>query len=453
VARVAGQIEALHPDKLIICLAYSSYSVVPDGLDLPDNVIVGVCPRTLNKIYNIVDEAPHAELLKLIDGLSTANNMPLLYWFHHLYRLGMRQATYYGVPMLLPHFFGRFIPELARHGRLFFCEMDHDSIMFEQLNRYVVMRLLFDPTTDVDALLDDYTTAFYGKGAPYIRPILRDIETCSEKIAATGARPDTIWKTIYTAEKLAQYRNAVQQAQTATAGTPRSPQVELFGDYVVGLMEKGRKRFMSRFADPEKLKAATILAPRAEQPVVVDGILDDAAWKEAKPYPLLNNIDASPLQWPSTARVALSENSIACAFSCADPRLKNPTDMPPTSDYIEIFLEPAGSTGSYYQILVYPDGRILDFNCSSRTRDADKDWLSHARSAVAVRDGAWCMEVSIPLDSLLPPDTDAAGTTWRTNLCRTIMDPPRPNDQFSSTSPFMRGAFRQPHLFVPLSFK
>ena len=452
VARVARHVDARFPDKLIICLAYAGYSEVPAGLDLPDNVVVGVCPKTLNKTYNIVADDSYAQLFELVSRLGKANDMPLLFWFHHLYRLGMRQATSYGVPMLLPRFFKRFVTDLAPYGRLFFCELDHDSLMFEHLNRYVVMRLLFAPETDVDALLQDYVERFYGPAAEHIAPILEEVEQRSEQIAASGMGRKEIWGEVYTEEALRRYRSAVEQAAQAVAGTAHKEAVSLFSTYFVGLMEAGRERYVAQFSDPAKKKQATLSARRVDARPTVDGVLSEACWANAETRPLLSNIDGSPTAWEATVRVVYSDDHVTCAFTCDDPRVHAQPGRVPAKDYVELFLAPAPGGSRYYQILVYPSGETLDFLCDSRARKYDGSWRSHAQSAVAVEDGRWTMEVAVPVRSLRQDGGGVTRGKWGANFCRTVMDPPKAQDQFSSFSPFMRGSFRQPDLFGTLVF-
>ena len=455
VAQVAGKVGASYPEKLIICLAYSSYSVVPDGLDLPNNVIVGVCPYRLNKIYNIVDKASYTELFGLVEQLSHANDMPLLFWFHHLYRLGMRQASSYGVPMLLPHFFKQFIPDLAKYGRLFFCEMDHDSIMLEHLNRYVVMRLLFSPEADVDAILADYATAFYGPAAPHIAPLLETIERNSVKIAATGADRHEIWKQIYNEETMASFAAAGRKAAAAAEGTAHSNAVQLFNTFVIGHLKAGRYRYVGQFNDKEKQRVATLSVPRAAAVPVLDGKLNEPCWETAATRPLVTNIDGKPTTWLTTAKVTRTDDRIYCAFVCTDPRLQQngQREMILKEDYVEVFFDQNPADDVFHQVLIYPAGRVLDFSCNRRTRKNDSNWSSKAGFGISVDGECWTIEIAVPIAAVGGGGAALKGQVWGANFCRTILNPPVSNDKFSSSSPFMMGSFRQPDLFSKLVFE
>ncbi|GAH49341.1 unnamed protein product, partial [marine sediment metagenome] len=44
------------------------------------------------------------------------------------------------------------------------------------------------------------------------------------------------------------------------------------------------------------------------------------------------------------------------------------------------------------------------------------------------------------------------GRPWGANYCRSMQNPPRPEDRFSSWSPLIRGKFHQPDLFAHIFF-
>jgi len=248
VEKVARAAEKRFPDKALICLAYSRYSVIPEDVKLPDNVIVGCCPRLLNKTYNCVDPERRKQLMALITELDGANNTPLLYWFHHLFHWN---RDHFGAPMLLPRFMNGFIRDLSDHGRMMFMQMDFDSVIQEQLNRYVFMQTLYDTSTDVDELIHDYTRRFYGPEAgPIIEAMINDIEKRSEKMAAAGPKDswrgvsiDPIWTDFFPPKVVNDYREQVDRAFKIAGEEPYREHVRLFSEYFIGFMEKGLTRW------------------------------------------------------------------------------------------------------------------------------------------------------------------------------------------------------------------
>lgn len=249
VEKVARATEKRFPDKAIICTAYSSYSVIPEDVKLPDNVIVGCGPRLLNKTYNCVNPKRRKQLMASVTKLDGTNDTPLLYWFHHLFR--WKNRDHFGAPMLLPRFMNSFIRDLSKHGRMMFMQMDFDSVIQEHLNRYVFMRTLYDTSTNVNELIHDYTQSFYGNQAgPIIEAMIHDIEKRSERMAAAGPKNswwgvsiDPIWTDYFPPKVVNDYREQVDRAFKIAGEEPYREHVRLFSEYFIGFMEKGLTRW------------------------------------------------------------------------------------------------------------------------------------------------------------------------------------------------------------------
>ena len=60
----------------------------------------------------------------------------------------------------------------------------------EGLNYYVLAKLLWNPYADVNAIIDDYCKAAYGKGAPAMKAYYNKLEQITNKIAADGKYTD-----------------------------------------------------------------------------------------------------------------------------------------------------------------------------------------------------------------------------------------------------------------------
>ena len=187
VAKVAKHIEKRWPEHTVSCLAYSSYTAFPLTLDyLPDNVIVGICPAGYAIPCYLKNPENYKTVFELIKSWNKMSRAPVAFWFHHLSRW-MKNVDHYAVPMLIPHFYRKFIKDLSGYGRIMKLQMDRDNYMFEHLNRYVLMKLLYNPDLDIDLLINDYCKKFYGPATDIVKTILLDIEKRCELIAATDA--------------------------------------------------------------------------------------------------------------------------------------------------------------------------------------------------------------------------------------------------------------------------
>jgi len=125
-----------------------------------------------------------------------------------------------------------------------------------------------------------------------------------------------------------------------------------------------------------------VRVPFAAQAPMIDGKLDDPAWKSALTftglYPFNQNTrSADPA---TTFRMLWDADTLYFAFDCADKDLVAPAlardDNVFFHDCVEIFLLPDFSRGLYWEIVVSPSQSIFDsLHCKYRDR-----WGSYART-------------------------------------------------------------------------
>jgi hypothetical protein len=151
--------------------------------------------------------------------------------------------------------------------------------------------------------------------------------------------------------------------------------------------------------------------PRAAEPPRIDGVLDDAAWKEA-PMPTgawasynPNRGDAMPEHFRMDVRVAYDDRNIYFAFHCFDnepERIRTTVtrrDRAFSDDWVAISLDSAGTGQSAYHLFTNPSGSQMDAintSASGEQFDADVVWYSAGKTTP---DG-YVLEVQIPLQSL-----------------------------------------------------
>ena len=189
---------------------------------------------------------------------------------------------------------------------------------------------------------------------------------------------------------------------------------------------------------------------RAAARIVIDGKMDDAAWKDAAPITFEFPWDQQTgAKQKTTARLLWDDNFLYVGYDCEDTGIHahylNRDDPTYRDDAVEIFINPKPDQQSYYGLemnalavlydyfMVFNHGLLRQFN------------LEGTQLGVAVRgtlnvsgdeDKGWGLEVAIPwknfdgLAKTLPP---APGTTWTANLNR--WDGIEPNRRLSQWSP------------------
>ena len=161
-------------------------------------------------------------------------------------------------------------------------------------------------------------------------------------------------------------------------------------------------------------------APVTRAAPKLDGVLDDACWKDApvvSGFIYYNNSDKAPVQ--TSFRVVYDAERLYFGIFCDEPRLDLLTTKPCPRDSmeifqteaIELFIEPKHGDGDYYQIAANAAGSVYD---SHRTEAV---WDTGAEAAAKVQAGGWGLEVAIPWKGL-GMTGPKAGMDLGFNVCR-----------------------------------
>jgi hypothetical protein len=171
--RLAERIGKEFPDAWLGVYAYSVYKAPPVRERLHPNLAVGFVG------VNYASEKDRQEARA--DWQAWSKMASKLYWRPNLLLFGRRTGT----PAVYVHKLAddlRFFSERSLVGT------DFDSCTHnwatEGLNFYVLSRLLWNPDADVDAIIDDYCQAGFGRSWREVRRYFARIEELTSKIAA-----------------------------------------------------------------------------------------------------------------------------------------------------------------------------------------------------------------------------------------------------------------------------
>ncbi|HYH99272.1 carbohydrate-binding family 9-like protein [Hyalangium sp.] len=172
---------------------------------------------------------------------------------------------------------------------------------------------------------------------------------------------------------------------------------------------------------------------RAKKPPVIDGALDDEAWKEAAPVVLRGSFDGRPVALRTEARLVYDDANLYVAFDAEDPdiwgTLLKRDDPIYEQEVVEIFLDANADGRTYNELQVSPHNVIFDAYFPARRQGMDTGWDSGMKTAVKVRgtldnpsdrDERWTAELQIPFARLaeVPNVPPRKGERWRFNLYR-----------------------------------
>lgn len=238
VARCATQV----PDTKVTCLAYGSYARPYPGMQkLPRNVVVGFC--AFSHPASLYYKDRFKQYASGIRRWAELTHEKQAFWQHYL--ASNRNEESVGMPEHTPEMYARVVRLMAQYGDHVFCEMSADSIMFELFNRYLLMKLFYDPTLDQQEVFRDYIRTFFGPDAgSLVGEIYADINArCIERFRNRYAACST-WEKLFSEKIMRAYQAKADRALKLSRGTPYEPAVAAFKDYYLGLMERGRVRYV-----------------------------------------------------------------------------------------------------------------------------------------------------------------------------------------------------------------
>lgn len=189
-------------------------------------------------------------------------------------------------------------------------------------------------------------------------------------------------------------------------------------------------------------KLPTLTALRAPSPFVIDGKLDEPAWKAAQLSPAFPRPDGKPLAAPMRTQVQVlyGDEGLLVGFVAVDPdpatRYTTRDDELWNDDVVEVYLDPGSDGKDYIELQVSPKNVVFDALFASRRTP---DWKESrafdlAGLETAVHVGAlpsripstiptmgWTAEIRIPWAALAkagvanPPKQ---GDSWKVNFFR-----------------------------------
>jgi hypothetical protein len=155
--------------------------------------------------------------------------------------------------------------------------------------------------------------------------------------------------------------------------------------------------------------------PRVSPDIVVDGMLDDAAWANAEVIDLAYEVtpgDNTPAPVKTTVRVAYTEDALLLGFHAedADPsqiraHLRD-RDSLGGDDFVGVMLDTFDDQRRAYEFFVNPHGVQSDLIKEEATGNEDDSWDGLWTSAGRITATGYDVEVRIPFATLRFRDTD-----------------------------------------------
>jgi hypothetical protein len=205
--------------------------------------------------------------------------------------------------------------------------------------------------------------------------------------------------------------------------------------------------------------------PKVQKAPVIDGVLDDEAWKKAPVVTLLLAVTGEKATKDTKARMCWDDKALYVAFECADEdiwgNMYKRDDWIFREEVVEAFINPSCNLTHYFEFNVSPrnvifDASIVNLTGSGPSEGTSYDWNCEGLRTAVVVDGtldnrkdvdrSWTVEMAIPFASI-GRATPKPAERWRLNLYR-IERSPEP-EEYQAWSPTL---IHPPSFHIPSRF-
>ena len=266
------------------------------------------------------------------------------------------------------------------------------------LNMYVTARFLWDADQDLDVLLDEYYTLFYGPAADAMRNAFEFAEKVYPREGSTAP------SRVPTGDRL-RFAEMVYEAREVAGDAVYGARVQQVIDDLLPLeaLRQEHETAESR-GDVREFWTLMPADDRAwgADGVVMDGRLDEPFWTI---YPhggsLLESRTGKQPKHLTRFMMRWFKDHLYVGIRCevpagTEPRIGSSQDGDPAileGDSVTLLLETQGL--SHYEITINPAGAVFDADHSA---DGVGDrWTAQAETATHIGDGFWSAELRLPV--------------------------------------------------------
>lgn len=245
---VAKEVKKENPDgnKKITALAYHVYAYLPEDIQLEDNITVAPCLHPRN-YWAPGMERNEMKFYKAWIEESKRSGRDVFLWNYLCFPTERGVIGKFNVfPGFNIHKSGEQIRMYAADQvkGIFFCGTG------EQLDFYITMRLMDDPTLDTDQLMNDFFDNYFGQASESMKAFYTKIESVysnpenyPENIQTEEAQfhqtEEIAWKYLGTPDVMEELRQTIEQAQASARNDIEKRRVESWVEGVWKYMQEG----------------------------------------------------------------------------------------------------------------------------------------------------------------------------------------------------------------------
>jgi len=253
VNEVAKIVKQSHPDKTIATLAYWLYAYYPQDMQLESNISVAPCLQVRNYWAPKIKENDLNFYKQWIEE-SKESNRPIFLWNYCCFPTERGDILGFNVfPGFSAHLLAEQIKMYVEDGvrGVFLCGIG------EQVDYYISMKLYDNPGQDIDTLLNEFFTLYFGNAAAPMQQFYATIEkryndpnSYPEEVRIKDAQfhqdEEQAWKYLGTPEVMAELEKYITEARGKANTETEKKRVESWAVGVWDYMVKGRERYLAK---------------------------------------------------------------------------------------------------------------------------------------------------------------------------------------------------------------
>ncbi len=175
VNRVAAEVKKDYPDARFETLAYQNSLLPPTGLEVGEDVVIRLCPISTCTLHALDDAGcpANSKFDKALSGWAALTDNIYIWeystdfqYFYALYpNLTALQGRY-------RYYRDRHVTAIFDHG----CGDPIEPGEFHELRTYLILKLLWDPDTDIERHMREFCEAYYGAAGEDVVGFIRYFE-------------------------------------------------------------------------------------------------------------------------------------------------------------------------------------------------------------------------------------------------------------------------------------
>lgn len=318
-------------------------------------------------------------------------------------------------------------------------------------SHYIQAKLAWDPALDFNELLADFNDKFYGPAGDAMtgfRAGLIEFWGDTDWHYMYGSTATLLRRTVERPGAVDELLAMLAEAEEAVRGEKK----------YLSRVREDRELFVSRFVSAEP-PGETVYARRTEDPVKIDGVLDERDWADYDPVTGFIGraewgLGGEPVSIQTYVRFLHDGDNLYIALEMEEPRpdrLVMEAEERDSSriwgdDTVEIFIDTEMDGVDYVHIVANPAGVFRDsYRSVDMPPGGDPGFEADIDIAASVEDGKWVVEMRISAESL--NGVIREGESWAMDVGRV-----RRAGERREVSSWMDGSFHQPENFRRLLF-